>query len=210
MCCWMLTHRSGTFGTTITVKVGKDKEAKSFIVYKSLLCDTAPYFRVALTGYFWESETQILELPEDDPSVFEHFLLWLYNGDIFDENDDLESIPWGMLIDLYLFGEARGIPCLQNDTIDKFIDKGNHVGNVPTHCLHKVYNHTMVEAPLRRLIVDRCAYHGFLDHAEWFLHKSNYPQEFLIDLIKAQYGIHKSKSKPSTINFQESRSNYHV
>lgn len=203
-----LTWSSGKFGATVIIKVGK--EAESFTVHKSLLCDTAAYFRAALEGGFLESQTQILELPEDDPSAVEHFLLWLYNGDIFDEDENPESISWELLVKIYLFGQARGIPRLQNDAIDKFIDKERRLAVLETKPLRMVYDHTAAGSPMRRLYVDLAAYGGLFEDGLWFDDKSEYPKEYLIDLIKAQHGIHKSKNKPPEIDFQQSRSNYHV
>jgi hypothetical protein len=40
----------------------------------------ADYFKRALCGDFWESETQCIELPEEDPTTFHFLIAFLYEG----------------------------------------------------------------------------------------------------------------------------------
>ena len=61
---------------TVQVIVG-DKEKVSTI-HKGVLCNVAPFFRVAIEGQFLEGIEQVLRLPEDNPTLFQYFQLWVY------------------------------------------------------------------------------------------------------------------------------------
>ena len=158
-----------------------------------------------------ESRTQVLKLPEDDASVFEHFLLWLYRGKILDDNGDIADISWDMLIDLSIFGDARGIPGLQNDAIDKLIDKEVHEKAIYLAPLRDIYRFTSANSSLRRLFVDWCIYGNYLGKDFDLGAKDCMPKEFLLELVKAQYNSQSFRTQSSAnSDFRKFRSEYHV
>lgn len=59
-----------------TIIIGK--EEKKFVVHEHLLTHYSDFFRAALTGDFKEAEDKIVRLEEEDPTVFEFFVHWLY------------------------------------------------------------------------------------------------------------------------------------
>ncbi|KAH6671058.1 hypothetical protein B0J14DRAFT_484955, partial [Halenospora varia] len=66
-----------TLGTElVTVHVGAKR--KTFAVHKNLLCDTSTFFRNAFDGPFKEGADGVMYMPEDDPTIFELFVNWLY------------------------------------------------------------------------------------------------------------------------------------
>ena len=111
---------------------------------------------------------------------------------------------------LYIFGELRGIPVLQNATIDLLIDKQATENIVPTTLLHRVYENLPDNSPLRKLLVDWSSSLGGLDM--WFETSATVdqcPKEFLIDLTVAPY-LHKKGTKLVVGNFKSVRGSYHI
>ena len=64
----------------VTLHVGRP--ATTFHIHRSLLCGASPVFHAAFLekGTFQESETQAIDLTEDDAAVFEVITPWLYTG----------------------------------------------------------------------------------------------------------------------------------
>lgn len=50
-------------------------------MHKELLCDRSEFFRAACNGHFKEAEG-VVNLPEQDPATFKHFIYWLYTEKI--------------------------------------------------------------------------------------------------------------------------------
>ncbi len=46
-------------------------------MHKEVLCDRSEFFRAACNGQFKEAEG-VVDLPEQDPTTFKHFIYWLY------------------------------------------------------------------------------------------------------------------------------------
>jgi hypothetical protein len=64
----------------VTVRVGKDPEAKSFIANEALLTSHSEFFRRAMNGRWEEASTRTVKLPEDRPEDFVLYLSYLHNG----------------------------------------------------------------------------------------------------------------------------------
>ncbi|KAL2150556.1 hypothetical protein VTH82DRAFT_7119 [Thermothelomyces myriococcoides] len=72
---------SGKF-SDMTVLCG----GRTFKVHRAIVCTQSPFFDKAITGGFAESTTNVVELPDDDPYIFERFLQFLYTGNYNDES----------------------------------------------------------------------------------------------------------------------------
>ena len=164
-----------------------------------------------MEGGFKESKDKVLELPEDDPEMFAHFELWLYTGNILESHESVKDITWDVLTRIYSFGEARGIPELQNAAIDVYIDKYYASSKIPIHLLNFIYENTLDSSPLRNLLVDLMTCEAVLTDSQWFDEQTQplYPQQFLFDLVKSLYE-HGAGTKNKVIGFKALRSNYHV
>ena len=180
-------------------------------MHKDILCRSAPYFKAALEGGFKESKDQVLELPDDDPTAFSHFQLWLYTGNILESHKSAKDIDWRVLISIYLFGDVRGIPGLQNETIDVFIDKNKAMNVIPHDNLNLIYEKTLDGSPLRELMVDLFTFKARLTNDFWFNEKQKprYPHQFLIDLAKSLYED-RARFKTKNTKFKVVGSKYHV
>jgi len=186
-------------------------EKKSFSIHKNLLCNAAPYFKAALDGGFAESKSQVLELPEDDVKVFERFILWLYTSELLQENETIKDVSWDVLVELYIFGEARGISGFQNEVVDTFIDKQEVTSFITTDRAPRIYENTPTDSPLRRLLVDWTACQGVFTREEYDSEQEDesLPRQFLFDVIFVLYDL-KAGNRSTKFDFTASRSDYHV
>ena len=164
-----------------------------------------------MEGGFKESEDQVLELPDDDPIAFSHFQLWLYTGNILESHECAKDIDWHVLISLYLFGDVRGIPGLQNEAMDVCIAKFVTTNEIPRYFLNRIYKNTLDGSPLRKFMVDVFTFKVILTRDYWFNEQQNslYLQQFLIDLARSLYED-RAGTKTKITDFGTVRSNYHV
>ncbi|KAL2044448.1 hypothetical protein N7G274_003153 [Stereocaulon virgatum] len=197
-----------SFDIIVVVKVGPLKT--EFKMHKGLLCNVALSFKAALDGHFAEAKSAVIELPEEDVIMFKRFQLWTYTNRLLEEGEGEREVAWGTLAGLYIFGEARGIPTLQNTAIDLMIDKQAAENIIPTTLLHRVYQRLPEDSPLRTLMVDWCSSLGGLD--TWFLNddtRDQCPKDFLFDLTVALY-LHKKGAKFITADFRDVRERYYI
>ena len=196
----------GSFNDIVHVKVGPEK--RLFNIHKELLCDVSDYFAAALKGNFKETQDQVIELEEEDVSLFERFQLWLYSRSLLSDEETVKGISWQALIELYLFGEVRHIPDLRNAAVDALIDKQQTEPKLPTLPLHYVYSHTNQGSLLRKLFADMAAH---IAGSNWFAQgfRDEFPHDFLLDVIMEmdrlrETNLHRIRA------FHHLRSNYHV
>ncbi|MCJ1326158.1 hypothetical protein MMC10_002822 [Thelotrema lepadinum] len=88
----------------VTLLIGKDEEA--ILADKSILCKGVEFFRAAIKGCFKEGLTQILKLPEEEPSTVKIVLLWIYRGSQKDCLPvDKKDITYEDVLKVYLLSE---------------------------------------------------------------------------------------------------------
>lgn len=205
----------------VRVKVGANKTL--FKLHRQILCNVAPYFEAAFKGGFVEAKDQVLELPKEDPAMFEHFELWVYTGNFLAKEDSEANISWASLLGLYIFGEICEIPDLQNAAIDVLIDKQSSEKTIPTSRLPWVYDNTPEDSSLRRLLVDWMACLAIMlpndrytpappgPRTQWFKEETRkwYPKDFLIDLAFAQSQLRHGQ-KTIVSDFKHQRADYYV
>lgn len=180
-------------------------------MHMGLLCNVAPYFKAAFQGNFVEATERVLELPDESVEMFKHFQFWVYSGSILEAHENTNFIAWGLLIELWVFGEARGIPDLQNAVIDALINKNYTSKQVPTSELNRLYENTSENAPIRRLFIDWVSFKATLSNASWFAEEKRdwFPKAFLFDLAVSLFekGAGR-KCRPK--DFRTVRSDYYV
>ena len=187
-----------------------------------MLCQASAYFAAALNGNFKEARDQTIELPEDDVEIITYFQYWLYCRDIpiktsnkdGDDREDKTDWQFKMLIDLFIFSEARGIPELQNAAIHFFINNEYGEAYLPTHYIRYVYRNVSASSPLRRLLVDMTHSYAHMNVdntlGAWFPRESeDYCKDFLLDLAAA-YCERVNGNKEKITDFRAVRSNYYV
>jgi hypothetical protein len=66
---------------TVAIHIGTAPNIKTYTINKRLLCKRSSFFRGAFCTNFEEAILGVMNLPEDDPDVFDHFLDWLNDDD---------------------------------------------------------------------------------------------------------------------------------
>ncbi|KAI9704986.1 MAG: hypothetical protein M1836_006766 [Candelina mexicana] len=148
----------GRFEKTILVAVGGENghKAQEFIVHKTPICFHSSFFQKACDGRWVEAAHVQVNLPEDDPAVFEVLVQWLYAQKIEEAiiNDDFISTSL-MLVRLYLLADKLGIPRLKNISIDTFVEMFESKKLLPTEkIIAEIWKTTMAGCPFRQVCVD--------------------------------------------------------
>ena len=111
-------------------------EGTPFQIHTRLLCDSSKYFKAAFEGKFKEGEDRVLELLEEDATVFETFQLWLYAGVLDPLTPTCDAANPNLIytipLELYVSGDKHHISDLQNDAIDRSIDVVCYKRQFPT------------------------------------------------------------------------------
>ena len=96
----------------ITLLVGPDKAPLQ--VHKGLLCAKSKFFKACFEGSFAEADKSSVDLPEDNVSVVEDFISWLYGSAL--NIDDPHVAPG--LPESYRFADRILSESYQNDIMD--------------------------------------------------------------------------------------------
>ncbi|KAF2493992.1 hypothetical protein BU16DRAFT_562946 [Lophium mytilinum] len=171
----------------VSVKVGKGEQKKEFNVYRGLLTYYSSYFAAALDGNFKEGVTQVVELKEDDPKVFEAFRSWMYTRRLLDQVPSFDVLKSAahdrFLCNVFIFGDMRGIPGLKNEAIDQLHRSTAETWMVPSNDIKYIYTHTPVPSSLRDFVVSVHALtKNSVEEAESGKH--GFTVDFLFDLLK--------------------------
>lgn len=140
--------------------VGKSRTR--FTVYKRLICEKIPVFSNFFDGRFAESLTNSVDLPEEEPFVFDQVLKWIFSGrlDYFYGHDEkwraLCSIPdcaeW-LYTRIYIFADKYLIEDLQDHAINSIIFSYTNDANCVTKAaLIYAYSNTTEGSALRRFL----------------------------------------------------------
>jgi len=131
----------------------------------------------------------------EDPTLFEYFQIWLYSKEILTNDKVQGDNPWRVLVDLFVFGDARGILHLQNATVDAIITKPWDLNQISTRSIRYIYEETPEHSPLRRLFVESMANLG---NAYWFTEEEDWHHKrFLLDLAHAQFALGRGDMRRS-------------
>ena len=139
------------FDEIVEVKVGSGLKKKTFKVHRGILCYYSAYFEAALKGKFAEAKTGVIELEEEDVTIFEHFIVWLYSRRFKRSSDDQENFY--VICKLWLFGDRRQIPLLSNTMIDALREEIVAQWLVPTAQLHLIFESTTAQSNLRKFTI---------------------------------------------------------
>lgn len=93
----------------ITILVGSSRT--SYALHKDLLCAHSPFFENCLRSNFLEKQKDKVELPEDLPEVFEHFINWIYREDVIKPTDQASL---ELAIHTYVFADKLCMPAFKN------------------------------------------------------------------------------------------------
>ena len=117
-----------------------------------------------------------MTLPEDDESVFDNFVDWLYYGR-YDTPKRSEVVDNFLRpVQLFVLADKYGVPNLKNLVIDQIFTEIKHVNDfVSINTVAYAYGHTFQNAGVRKILVDNMVWN--CDHDDWYQQAEN--QEWL-------------------------------
>ena len=200
-----LFSRLGT--ETVTIFVGP--QSTRYVIHKTLLCASVPYFDKAFNGSFLEAQSNEIHLNDetDDPAAFSLFCQWLYTKWLPAvprqeewENIDFADVATQKLIDaaespyhsLYYLAGKWCMASVKNMVLDCIRNFHYLNGNyVYSNFIAKGYANTSTGSPFRRYLSDVAAYainsiiipNEFIDSLSSAIGPQE--QEFWVDLIRA-------------------------
>ncbi|KAH0341168.1 hypothetical protein KCU81_g6447, partial [Aureobasidium melanogenum] len=193
-----------SYKEVITVEVGPEK--KAFVIHKNLLVFYSDYFRSAFNGSFKEATEGKISLPDESDDVFEIFNQFIYSRVLADGEG--EKLTGDQLIKLWLFGDKYLVPVLQNVAMNSLKTKSDKENYIPTEKIKLIWENTLPNSPLRKLILDQVVYETDVDH---FIHPGTeelWTREALVDLARALF--RKEKSTGKHLMPPRGRCHYHV
>ena len=153
---------------TVTLLVGEAKT--TFQVHEAALFEASSFFKAAFTSMFRESSERTMTLPEDDESVFESFVDWLYHGryDIPRRSEVAEIFL--RPVQLFVLADKYGVPDLKSLVLDQMFKLIKWTASRPSlDTVAYAYGHTFQNAAIRKLLVDDMVwnrYHSYYQEAE--------------------------------------------
>jgi hypothetical protein len=180
------------------VLVGAEEER--FVVHEEFLTHYSTFFKAALTGGFREAKDKIVKLPDENSSVFEGFVHWVYYRRFLQEDtvghteylanwekDDLVS-GTDVFVRLYIFGDKYEVPKLKEHIIKKWFSY-SYGGKLPSPSnLSLVFENLFQRDPFCRLLVDvQCLYGRPTEYDDHHLdedQKHQWPSQFLLAVLK--------------------------
>jgi hypothetical protein len=168
----------------ITVLVGKSKA--SYTLHKDLLCAHSPFFETCLRSKFLERQKDQVELPEDSPEVFEHFVNWIYREDVIKPSDQptLE-----LAVHTYVFADKLCMPAFKNRLMSRI--RAYHVSTA-------VHLNTLLlwstldvpdSLPLGHFLHDQIGYDMVRHPRKYFLRSSGNAKRGDVDSVAEDHGL---------------------
>lgn len=195
----------------IEIQVGVRPASKSFYVHKGVLCFYSGYFRGALRSDIWtEAREGILRLGVEEVSTFEKFVYWTYSRRFCNPTaTDTKDIEWRDIVKLYIFGDRRNIPLLQNEAVNLLRKKIAQLWQLPAFEVDYIYSNTTSGSPLRKFVIevigkarnisfDKQTYVGWSSEPlidllalVWDPKKASWSKEDVAALDMCQYHVHE-------------------
>lgn len=116
-----------SFAKPVIVRVGPPTSAEDFHIHEARLVQSSPFFETAFDKLHQENQSDILELQEDDPVVFQLYAHYVYNPSSIGELElatETRSSIYDTYIDLlqaYIFGEKVQNSDFQNEVMNRIL-----------------------------------------------------------------------------------------
>lgn len=162
-----------------------------------MLRSNSQFFAAALSQCWLEGQAQEVRLPEEDPSNFNTYVLYLYSGTLACKGVGAQG-SYNVLAELYALGTRLMDHVVKDLALDAMVAtyEGERKGMTPVQnsiaypqvrAINCIYNATIEGSPGRRMLVDIYVVHG---HSEWAVFADEVDTEkphpdFLLDLVKA-------------------------
>jgi BTB/POZ domain len=151
------------YGATVTILVGREEIV--FSAHAHVLCRVSAYFKAALEGWFAETHTKKLTLPEQSALVFREFLTWAYSLKSLDINDLLSAqssithppkLIWKKVAELSAFAWYIQSPKLSNEIVEavwRFLRTESWIMLTKPPVTHFVWDYTPKGCGLQKLFI---------------------------------------------------------
>ncbi|KAL8770261.1 MAG: hypothetical protein Q9209_003897 [Squamulea sp. 1 TL-2023] len=187
--------------TIVTVKVGQEDAQRTFSTHRELLCFYSPFFRSMMDGNWEESKTNIINLPADDPNVYEVFDNWLYGINLGLESTQTKDVS--LIMGLWIFGDKVQAPGFQNAAIEALRSAAIEPPRIfRLKDIQTAFENTGEGSALRKLIVDLYVWEGPLTGLMPRLQHDGYPPAFITELFE---GYVDAFPRPSTQTVKNKR-----
>jgi len=130
---------------------------------KDLLAYHSTFFAGALNGSFLEADSKTIKLQDEDPSVFEFFIQWLYTGKAYftdlclspEARDNADGRYTSILVRAWILADKLGCLALRDFVMICLVNLHCQTINLRTSVIRIAYNNTTVNSKLRKWIVDQ-------------------------------------------------------
>lgn len=131
---------------------------------KDLLAYHSTFFAGALNGSFLEADSKTIKLQDEDPSVFEFFIQWLYTGKEYFtdlclslEARDTADVRYtsSILVRAWVLADKLGCLALRDSVMICLVNLHYQTIKIQTSVIRIAYNNTTVDSKLRKWIVDQ-------------------------------------------------------
>ena len=148
---------------TVTLYIGPKKA--DVIIHKDVICSASKFFDIAFNSTFKEGSEQTMELPEEQRSLFDVFVAWLYSGSyLIPQKDASESyISLREPLQLYFLADRYQVTKLKRIIVDQLfaIAVARQLGSrKKLYHIRRIYDQTSLRSGLRILVIDDCAWHA--------------------------------------------------
>jgi hypothetical protein len=148
------TDSSGRLdGPIVEICVGKEPHQKIFSVHQGLIAPRSEFFERAFNGNWKETESRLVNLPEDNARIFSLYVQLLYTGKIPTRDDDREFVT---LCELYVLCEKLQDIDAKNETLQAMLAeiRGTHNWDESDLAVFTIYDGTPENSPARSLLLD--------------------------------------------------------
>ncbi|MCJ1283817.1 hypothetical protein MMC26_003148 [Xylographa opegraphella] len=190
----------------ITIRVGSDASAETFILHKELAAHHSTKLALMMDDAIKLENPGALELPDFSPEEFEVFEAWIYRQKLDHDN-------WSFILSahLYIFSEGLGAPGMQNAVLDTM---GEMVRDdpqcVPTEALalHLIWERTLHDSPLRALLADVLAFEMSADDCSQYVR--GFPTDLTVRILEVMKSRVSERRRNEVAPFDFSMEEYYV
>jgi hypothetical protein len=114
-----------------------------------------------LTGQFVEGQTGTIALPDTEPKIFDHIILWFYTERLEDSACFFKDgkPTYYTLLDIYGLADQLCVEGLRNAVVNLVAKLADRTNSVPTPMdTNLLYENIRDNAPIRRLVLDLFAF----------------------------------------------------
>ncbi|KAH8602938.1 hypothetical protein B0O99DRAFT_479415, partial [Bisporella sp. PMI_857] len=146
----------------VTFVIGAKGKTKIFLMHKEVACAISTVLDRAFNSMFVEGRTQSYRLDDTNEKVFTYFMQFCYSGKVkfqeHDEGSEDHPVKCGLemstLLKLWVLGDKFLVGRLQNHVAERISEIARTCGpSAFASSLHYLYENTLQESELRRLVV---------------------------------------------------------